>query len=65
MGPLLGRLTVTPVIAGSHSIQELVGKKWMPSGVVEVVCTLEKHQEALVDCGASEGVAGVTMRVPV
>jgi hypothetical protein len=66
MGPLLGRLTVTPPITGSHSIQDLVGRKWLPDELIEVVCALDPHQEDLVDCPTGiEGSVGVTMRVPV
>mgnify|MGYP001806997489 CR=1 FL=1 len=49
-GPLLGRLTMSPAASGSHSIQDLISRKWLPSDVIEVVCVLEDGQQALIDC---------------
>jgi hypothetical protein len=50
LGPLLGRLTLSPAVSGTLSIAEMVGKRWMHGGVVELVCVLDAGQEALVDC---------------
>lgn len=49
-GPLLGKLTLSPAASGSHSIQDLISRRWLPNEAVEVVCTLDEGQEQLLDC---------------